>query len=538
MVVSPVPWKLLGDVSTWSQNWPWIPQPARVPVDVKASVCTLCPKGCGMRVRMAGGWPVGLAGSRIHPVSQGALCPLGFGAHQLIWHPMRLRAVRHRGGNSSWDEARAAFAKACGEGPIGVVDGFPGRAASSIFESFAQKRNGTYRAVLGAETQALTPYEAWTRVPADLLGFDLENARTVVSFGAPLLESWGTPGRFSHLWAERAAGQADPRMRLIQVESSLSTTGARAWRRIAIRPGSETAFAAGIARVLLEDRLVSARGPMPPWTLAMSAGQTGISEDAIRECARTIVAASPALAIARDDNPAVAALNIVLGAVGRRGGIVPRSKARKSVRAGAADLRSMRAVVIDGSVPWDFVPETDAEIFRFAAWDGGATRAQWLLPAPAFLEEMTDVPTAPASAIDTYAIAPALVQAPADARSAAQFLRDSDPTLVPLDTIIHARCEALFRGRTGTLCAQESTPVANLASVEKLEEQLRNGSVWMGEPQPVGELRCDLKAWPADRPATPSLPSSSAWATAVLPPLASKLYQESSLLQPLARRTE
>jgi len=534
VVLSPVPWKLLGDTSIWTQNWPWIPQPARGPLEVKASACTLCPNGCGLRVRMAGGWPVGLAGLRSHPVSQGALCPLGFGAHQLIWHPARLRAVRHRGGASSWDEARAAFVKACSEGPVGIVDGFPGRAASSVFESFAQKRNGAYRAVLGPESQALTPYEAWTRVPARNLGFDLENARTIVSFGAPLLDGWGTPGRFSHLWAERAAGQSDPQLRLIHVETSLSTTGSRAWRRIVIRPGSEAALASGIARVLIEDKLVPARGPMPLLTLSQAAEQSGISADAIRELAHTMVASQPVIAIANDDNPAIAALNVILGAVGSRGGIVQRSKPKHSTIS-TADLRDMRAVLIDSSMPWEFVPETRAEVFRFAAWDGGPTRADWLLPTPALLEDLTDMPTAPASAIETYAIAAPLVAPPTGTLSAAQFLAEIDPAAAPVEKIIRARCDELLRGRAGTVHAQESTPVTNIATAEKLEEQLRNGGVWVGEPPRAAALRCDLKEWPAERPSKPSA-RSSAWAAPVLPPLATKLYEESNLLQPVPRR--
>ena len=78
LLATPVPWKVLDDVSIWSQNWPWIPQPARGPVEVKQSFCTLCPKGCGLRVRMAAGWAVGVAGSSTHPISRGALCPLAF----------------------------------------------------------------------------------------------------------------------------------------------------------------------------------------------------------------------------------------------------------------------------------------------------------------------------------------------------------------------------------------------------------------------------------------------------------------------------
>src|SRR5208282_5543124 len=135
LVLSPVPWKLLSDVSIWTQNFPWIPQPAHGPVETKYSACTLCEGGCGIRVRMAAKFAVGVAGVRSHPLTQGALCPLAFAAHQLNWHPRRLREVRHDGRTASWAEAQAAFKKACDEGPIAIVDGRPGRVASSVFET-------------------------------------------------------------------------------------------------------------------------------------------------------------------------------------------------------------------------------------------------------------------------------------------------------------------------------------------------------------------------------------------------------------------
>jgi hypothetical protein len=264
---TPVPWKILDDVSIWSQNWSWIPQPARGPVEVKQSFCTLCPNGCGLRVRTAAGWPVGIAGMSTHPITRGALCPLAFGAHQLNWHPQRLRAVRHQSSTSSWAAAQAAFSKACSEGTVVVIDGYAGRAASQIFEAFAQKR-GSYRVAASPETRALQPYEAWTGVPANALGYDLENAQTIVSFGAPMLDGWGAPGRFTRLWAERAAGMADPQLRLIQIDASLTRTATKAWQWISIPEGSEGALAAGVARFLLEEHLVPSNYPMPPLTLA------------------------------------------------------------------------------------------------------------------------------------------------------------------------------------------------------------------------------------------------------------------------------
>jgi len=534
LVVTPVPWKLLDDTSIWSQNWPWIPQPPRGPVEVKQSACTLCPNGCSLRVRMAGGWPVGIAGMANHPVTRGALCPLAFGAHQLNWHPDRLQTVRHHGASASWEDARSAFVKACGEGPVVVIDGYPGRAASAVLESFAEKK-GEYRVVRGAEARALAPYENWSGVPAAALGYDLENARTIVSFGAPLLDGWGSPGRFTRLWAERAAGMADPQLRLIQVEASLSHTAARAWQWIAIRPGSEAALAAGMARVLLEEQLVSARNPIPTVTMADAAEQTGLGETAIRGLARTIISQTPAVVIASDDNPAIiAALNVLLGAVGALGGIVQRSKATKAHMNAEDAIPSARAVLLDSSVPWNFMPRTDAEVFRFAAWNGGTSKADWLLPAPGFLEELTDVPTAPTLGVETYAVAPSLVRASHITQSSSGFLASIDPSLVRPETIIHARCGDLFHARAGMLHAREATPIASVASVQKLEEQLWSGAVWVGQQSRPESIRFNLKQWPEPETGVPP-DSRTCWLPPVMPPLASKLYQESKLREPHGR---
>jgi hypothetical protein len=533
---TPVPWKLLSDVSIWTQNWPWIPQPPHGPVETKESFCTLCTAGCGMRVRLAAGFPVGVDGVRANPITKGALCPLAFAAHQLNWHPQRLRQVHHQGRTASWAEAQAAFEKACSEGPVLILDGRPGRAASSIFEAFAAKHNGAHRVVLSSETQALTPYAAWSGVPASALGYDLENARTIISFGAALLDGWGIPGRLTRLWSERAAGAADPQLRLIQIEPILSRTAARAWQWIRVREGTEGALAAGLARALLEERLVTAEGPMPQMTLADAAAQTGMNAEAIRSLARTMVERRPTLVVAPDANPSLAALNVVLGAVAAPGGIVLRAKNTQSPVPADSASGSLRAILIDSTVPWEFVPQTGAEVFRFAAWDGGGSKADWLLPAPGFLEELTDVPTAPSSAADTYTIAPNLVTSPAEVRSPTQFLAQIDSTLPEIDKLIHARCEEIFKAHLGTVYGEQAVAVTNFESAQKMEEQLRKGALWVGEPPRSPAFRCTLKEWPAQTPSSRATEWAAAWTPPVLPPLAAKLYQESTLREVPVRR--
>lgn len=537
LVVTPVPWKLLDDVSIWSQNWRWIPQPTRAPVEVKRSACTLCPQGCGLRVRMAGGWPVGVAGVTKHPVTRGALCPLAFGAHQLNWHPQRLREVRHGAHRASWEDARSAFAKALNEGPIVVIDGYPGRAASELLETFANKQRGEYRIVAGAETRALAPYEKWSGVPTSALGYDLENTRTIVSFAAPLLDGWGIPGRFTRLWAERAAGTNDPQLRLIQIEPTLSRTAARAWQWVPVREGSQSALAAGLASVLIEERMVAARGPMSKASLFDAATQTGLSPDEIRNLARAMMERPPVVVIARDADPAIAALNIVLGAIGTPGGIVKRSNRANSLLAADPVLPPSRAVLIDASVPWNFAPQTDAEVFRFAAWDGEWSKTDWLLPAPGFLEEASDVPTPPGLAFETYAIAPSLASAPHQTQSAVQFLAAIDSGLSTTEKTIHARCANLFGRRTGSIHGEEVIPVAKIESAEKLEEQLRRGAIWVGDALPRERFRCQLEGWPDAATSLPSQNWRALWEAPVLPPLATKLYRESSLREVPEGRT-
>jgi hypothetical protein len=536
LMITPVPWKVLDDVSIWSQNWPWIPQPARGPVEVKQSFCTLCPKGCGLRVRIASGWPAGVAGLKTHPISRGALCPLAFGAHQLNWHPKRLRAVCHKASSSSWEAAQTAFAKAYKEGPVVVIDGYPVRAVSSVLESFAEKHGGEYRVVFGAEARSLTPYEKWSGVPVGSLGYDMEGAKTILSFGAPLLDGWGVPGQFTRVWAEKAAGASNPELRLIQVESALSRTGARAWQWVQIQEGSDWALAAGLARALMEQNLVPAHGPIPRMSMEEAVSRTGVSVDAIKALARTIVEQRPTVIIAQDANPVVSALNVLLGAVGVRGGIIRSTENRRPRLAAVPEIPNARAVVIDASVPWDFIPRTDAEVFRFAAWDGGSSSADWLLPAPGFVEETTDVPTAPASAVESYAIATSLVKPISDVRSAAQFLTAVDSSLVPAEKVIQQRCLEIYQKRNGSVYSSGITPVSEFASAAKFEEELRKGAVWVAQASPPGQLRCELKEWPAEARAPRKVAWDSSWDLPVLPTLASKLYVESTLRECPARR--
>ncbi len=88
--------------------------------------------------------------------------------------------------------------------------------------------------------------------------YDLERTEYVLSFGAPLFESWWSPLQAFVAFAGRGNGE-NRRPRFVQVDTRFSRTAARAHEWVGIRPGTHAVLALGIAYVLLRDELFDAR---------------------------------------------------------------------------------------------------------------------------------------------------------------------------------------------------------------------------------------------------------------------------------------
>ena len=96
--LTPLPWKLMDDVSIWSQNWPWTPVPAKGENSYAFTSCTLCPGGCGIMVRMVGDRAVKIEGVEGHPVNGGGVCVLGLSGLQLLYGATRVKGPLKRVG--------------------------------------------------------------------------------------------------------------------------------------------------------------------------------------------------------------------------------------------------------------------------------------------------------------------------------------------------------------------------------------------------------------------------------------------------------
>lgn len=326
-----------------------------------ASVCVLCPGGCGVLVRTVGGDAKKLEGNPAHPVNRGRLCARGQAGVQVLYHPDRVRTPLRRTGTRgrgeftaiSWEEALAELAEKLGglgaAGQAHTVLGWtrPLRGSLAVlFEHF-------FRAYRSPNLFSYQPFSDEVLLEANrrttghraFVGVDLENANYLLSFSAAFLEAGRSPVRMARGFGHFRQGRPGMRGRFVQVEPRLSLTAANADEWVYVPPGTEAhlvlAFAHVILREELQDRDFIARHTrgfeaFQRWVLSEFSPEqvsepTGVPTRRIERLAREFARQRPALALAGDAATAhthglfaalaVNALNALVGAYGNSGGL-------------------------------------------------------------------------------------------------------------------------------------------------------------------------------------------------------------------------
>jgi anaerobic selenocysteine-containing dehydrogenase len=554
---TPVPWKLLDDTAIWSQNWSWIPKLPKGEIAPAFSACTLCPAACGVRARLIDRMPVSIEGVAGHPFSRGVLCPVGIASHQAAFHSRRVRwpleRIAGKDGFSTItrETARSKVLAALAKGNIAILDMHPGRTASALYRRYIAQNGGVYIESPEREEATLDALARLTGREPGTLGIDFNNVRTILSFGAPVLDGWSAPGTIFERWT------SEHPFRLIQVEPRASRTALAAHAWLPIRPGAEGALAAEIASAL-------SSGSVSP-----SAAATGIAPDTILKIARDLSGSGPSVAVgggdpgsgpfAPNDENAIAALNLLLpaGAIVDRA-VVPLPKDLKS-----SDLapvtplaetpdRSISVLVIDASagaisLPWSLIEnklEHNATVIAFSdRADGLARRADLILPAPAHFEAPRDYGAPPFAGRAAFGIAPALIPEAGG----------MDPVeLVCKENVadwMNRRAAAVYELGRGSIFNPEDgrfSALKDIASAEEFTSKLQAGCCWVDDPPQV-PARLEARA---PQPARVQDLPERKYSLALLPfgwraaangpsatPLLTKLYQESELRESPHRAT-
>ncbi len=545
LVFTPIPWKILDDVSIWTQNWSWMPVPLKGEISFKFSVCTICPAGCAVKARCVGEQPVSLWPVEGHPVNSGALCPLGFAGHHLPYHPARLaeqvRIIRHGKNVSttavSIDEIYRQVAGAIqslrpGE-KIAVFDQRPGRTISHLYRRFlAGTNDGIYCSPRPDET--IHKMIGRTYGP---VGFDVENASTIISFGTPVVEDWGIPGRVVNAIQKRA--NSDRKLRLIQVETRFSQSASVADRWLPINPGTEAVLALGIAHILVRDGLVDLHSlaakikdfdlykqTIINFTPEKVSEITGLRIDEIRSAAKELVTHTPALAICGSEpaggpmneqqQTAIQGLNILLGNVGKEGGLVFRRDLPFPISEAEADAvpesglneipdGTVKVLIIDGTesgnaMPWRVLQKKlsgdSAIVLSLSPYLVGWTKyADYVIPSPTYLESLQDIPVSFDSVKSGYAISAPLVKPQRDTTEPIEVLKGIaraaglsgavEGSAKHIEDYMKERVGQIHKEGRGYVYGSRngrSISVSDIGTSQQMWNQLTAGGYWIDDP--------------------------------------------------------
>ena len=352
VAVSPVGLKLTDDSSIWTQNWPWTPVPVDGRVNYEKSVCSLCPGSCGISVRKIDNRPVKIEGLGGYPVNDGGACLHGIAGLQYLYDPARIKTPLKKNGDKfekiSWDDAIAIVA-----GKLKSIreKGTPEKLAC-ITDKDQGSVPGLFKRLLktfgSSEFYTMPSLESYLELTASTLhskgntiAFDLENSNFVLSFGAGIIEGWGSPIACFKANASRKARHA----KLYQIEPRLSNTAANADKWIPVNPGTEADLALGMCAVILKKNLFDSSATIDfkggfnkfaamlnrEYSVSKTAKITGVKASDIEKTAILFAKAKKPIAVfgrGRGDGAqslkelaAVHMLNCLVGNINKKGGV-------------------------------------------------------------------------------------------------------------------------------------------------------------------------------------------------------------------------
>jgi molybdopterin-containing oxidoreductase family iron-sulfur binding subunit len=355
---------------------PYVVQPDQIMPGLAtwfATRCDECPSGCGVLAKNREGRVVKLEGNPQDPTSQGKLCSRGQAGIQATYSPDRFISPMVAGAASTWETAISTVgsalsaAKAGGQGVAWLGRYRTGSLGKLIGQLMAGAGGSARqweplgRDSLRSATKAVFGMDA---IPS----FRLDEARTIVSFGADFLGTWGETLQLTRGYANAR----DPKMggfvtRLVCVEPRVGTSAAMADLHLAAKPGSEVGVALALAGAVAKLRGYNgpAAGLLASADLAAAAAAAEISAERLAEVAKWI-AEGVAVALpsgtatsgsATDLDIAVLLLNEVAGAVGKT--VVFGNHANTTGRSSFAEVSSLLADCAAGKVGVLFLDDLD-----------------------------------------------------------------------------------------------------------------------------------------------------------------------------------
>ena len=344
LVASPIIWNTLYDAVYWTQNWGWVPRLKKGASEYLPTVSKLCPSGTGFLVRTVSGVPVRTVSDKNNPVSHGSMTALAAAEAELRVSPARLKKPLRRSPDGvyvaiSWKAAEQMLKehmKAAGSS-VAAISGDPTTSINEVLSAMLSQRGSSDFYLMPGEEQPAAA--AWSAMGGQgRLGYDIEHSDCVLAVGAPILESWGVVAANRSVFNRTHPVGEAPIQTLLYASSVQNNTAAGADLWLPIKPGTEMALLLGIAHQLIKAGKTGFAAGLPNFASFVSAytpekvtsitgipaGRLEAAVKALIQAKKPLVIAGSALGNGGSAGPVMAAIavNMLLGSVGREGGLV------------------------------------------------------------------------------------------------------------------------------------------------------------------------------------------------------------------------
>lgn len=342
LLVTPVIWKTLDDVSIWTQNWGWIPTLKKGAVEGVPAVSKLCPSGCAVQVETVGGAPFGTKGDLDNPLSQGGICPICADAVPMMYSPTRIAGPMVKTGEGkyesiSWDDAKKLLAEklAAAGSSVAVISGDDTGTGNEVFSGLLAELGSSDYYMMPSPQMAAT--KAWNGLMGGegQLGYDLANADFVLFAGVDGLDSWGPSVSWMKAFSASHPAGEEASASYVFAGPARNHTAAVCDQWVPVRPEGLTAFLLGLAYNLITEGKSLESGDFgalrsllaSKFSPAQVEKISGVSQKALADLAGKLLNASAPVVVADyAGSPAVAAagaiVNMLLGRLNADGGMV------------------------------------------------------------------------------------------------------------------------------------------------------------------------------------------------------------------------
>jgi formate dehydrogenase major subunit len=235
-----------------------------MPKSLVPTVCPYCAAGCGFYIVVEKGRATGIEYMPEHPASQGALCPKGNAALEILYHQDRLRYPLKRDGEGwrriSWEEALEMVSRGQGRvlkeyGPNGL--GFLASSKCTNEECYLIQKLARCLGTSNVDNCARlchAPSVVGLNKSLGAAGMtnpipDLANSRCIFIIGSNLAENHPVIVRWVHRAKETGAI-------VIVTDPRLTPTAWLADIFLQLRPGTDVALLNAMAKVVIDEGLI------------------------------------------------------------------------------------------------------------------------------------------------------------------------------------------------------------------------------------------------------------------------------------------